>query len=70
MSDFDQLLDIADVCKILGVQADFVRKRMKPSWTGVKIPFVMVGERTRRFRKSDIEAYLAACAVSAEIATK
>ncbi|GEM_PF-3413214 len=67
MSDFEQLLDIADVCKILGVQADFVRKRMQPSWKGTKIPFILVGERTRRFRKSDIEAYLAACSVAAEI---
>ena len=67
MSDFEKLYDIAEVCKILGVQADFVRKRTRPTWPGVKIPFVLVGERKRRFRKSDIEAYLAACSVNAEI---
>jgi excisionase family DNA binding protein len=52
----EKLLTTAQAADLLSVKPDFVIRRTRASWMGIKIPFCRVGNRLR-FKPSDIENY-------------
>lgn len=52
----EQLLNTRDAARYLGVSMSFLEK---DRWAGARIPFVRVGSRAIRYRRADIDAYIA-----------
>ena len=52
----DQLLDTKQAASLLGMSVAFLER---DRWAGAKIPFVKVGERAVRYRRADLDAFIA-----------
>jgi excisionase family DNA binding protein len=52
----EKLITTAQAADLLSVKPDFVIRRTRANWVGIKIPFTRVGNRLR-FRPSDIENF-------------
>ena len=51
----DRLLTTKEAARILAVSEAFLER---DRWAGAEIPFVRVGSRGVRYRRSDLEAYI------------
>lgn len=51
-----QLLSTADAARYLHVSKAFLER---DRWAGARIPFVKIGSRAVRYRKADLEDYIA-----------
>ena len=51
----DRLLTTKEVARFLGVSEAFLER---DRWAGAEIPFIRVGSRGVRYRRSDLEAYI------------
>ena len=51
----DRLLTTKEAARFLGVSVAFLER---DRWAGAEIPFVRVGSRGVRYRRSDLEAYI------------
>ncbi len=52
----DRLLSTKEAARVLGVSKAFLER---DRWAGARIPFVQVGRRAVRYRREDLEAYIA-----------
>ena len=52
----DQLLDTKQAASLLGMSVAFLER---DRWAGAKIPFVKIGERAVRYRRADLDAFIA-----------
>ncbi len=52
-----QLLTTAEAAAYLGVSKAFLER---DRWAGARVPFVKVGSRAVRYRRGDLESYVAA----------
>lgn len=52
----NDLLTTTEAAKVLAVSKAFLER---DRWAGAQIPFVRVGSRTVRYRRTDLEQYLA-----------
>ena len=50
------LLTTAEAAKRLGVSKAFLER---DRWAGARIPFIKVGNRAVRYRREDLESYIA-----------
>ncbi len=50
-----RLLNTAEAAKFLGVSKAFLER---DRWAGARIPFVRIGSRAVRYRRSDLEDYI------------
>jgi hypothetical protein len=53
----EKLLSAQDVADRWNVKTNFVLKRTSPNWVGLKLPFVMLGTRSKRFRLAEVEQF-------------
>jgi len=53
----EKLLSADEVAERWGVKTNFVLKRTSPNWVGLKLPFVMLGTRSKRFRLAEVEQF-------------
>ena len=53
----EQLLTTAEAASFLCVSKAFLER---DRWAGARIPFIRVGSRAVRYRRSDLEAFVAA----------
>ncbi len=51
-----QLLTTIEAAAYLGVSKAFLER---DRWAGARIPFIQVGRRAVRYRREDLEAYIA-----------
>ena len=51
----DRLLTTKEAARILGVSVAFLER---DRWAGAEIPFIRVGSRGVRYRRSDLDAYI------------
>jgi len=51
-----QLLTTTEAAAYLGVSKAFLER---DRWAGARIPFIQVGRRAVRYRREDLEAYIA-----------
>lgn len=51
----DPLLTTKEAANLLGVSQSFLER---DRWAGARIPFVRVGSRAVRYRRSDLQAFL------------
>ena len=51
----DRLFTTRETARFLGVSIAFLER---DRWAGAEIPFVRVGSRGVRYRRSDLEAYI------------
>lgn len=51
----EQLLNTKQAAHFLGVSAAFLER---DRWAGARIPFVKLGTRSIRYRKSDLDNYI------------
>jgi hypothetical protein len=56
----EPLLTVEDVAKLLSMSAAYIREHSGPDACRPVIPCVMLGNR-RRFRKDDLERFIADC---------
>ena len=49
------LLNTKQAAQLIGMSASFLEK---DRWAGAKIPFIKMGSRSVRYRKTDIDAYI------------
>ncbi len=52
----DRLLSTKEAARVLGVSKAFLER---DRWAGARIPFIQVGRRAVRYRREDLEAYIA-----------
>jgi len=50
-----ELLSTKEAARMLGVSAAFLER---DRWAGARIPFIKVGSRAVRYRRSDLDAYI------------
>ncbi len=51
-----QLLNTKEAAQVLGVSAAFLER---DRWAGAKVPFVKLGSRSVRYRREDLDSYIA-----------
>lgn len=51
----DRLLNTREAAEYLGMSMAFLER---DRWTGPKVPFVRVGSRAVRYRKTDLDCYI------------
>lgn len=53
----EKFLSVQDVADRWGVKRGFVLDRTSPDWPGLKLPFVLLGTRSKRFRLAQVEEF-------------
>lgn len=55
MAITDKLLNTKEAAQLLGVSKAFLER---DRWAGARVPFIKVGSRAVRYRRSDLECYI------------